>query len=55
MMGLAFALSCLGIAVTLWGAVELAIEAERDRRIWEWHSSISVGRKWLKNVVMVIK
>ena len=31
MSEIAFALSCLGIAVTLWGAVELAIAAERER------------------------
>ena len=34
LMHISFIASCVGVMLTLWGAVELAIAAERDRVEW---------------------
>ena len=34
LMHISFIASCVGVMLTLWGAVELAILAERDRAKW---------------------
>ena len=46
-----FIIGCAGVILTLWGAVELAILAERDRVKWMQQAKIQRDRKWLDQLI----
>ena len=55
LMHISFIASCVGVMLTLWGAVELAILAERDRVEWMRQASIRCNREWLDRLIMLVR
>ena len=54
-MHISFIASCVGVMLTLWGAVELAILAERNRAKWMQQAKIQRDRKWLDQLIMSVR
>ncbi len=55
LMHISFIASCVGVMLTLWGAVELAILAERNRAKWMQQAKIQRDRKWLDQLIMSVR
>ena len=50
-----FIIGCAGVILTLWGAVELAIAAERDRVEWMKQYIVRRNREWLDRLIMSVR
>lgn len=55
LMHISFIASCVGVMLTLWGAVELAIAAERDRVKWMKQYIVRRNREWLDRLIMLVR
>ena len=50
-----FAVSYVGVILTLWGAVELTIAAERKRTEWMKQYIVRRNREWLDRLIMSVR